>query len=120
MIVEKDHRGDDAPVAITYHMNILQRLQAEQSFLVTLNDNGSIDPKHVIARFDYAHPIYTAARAAAHGRHTELINANGRSFCGAYWGFGFHEDGVRSATDVCTILDPVLRAAPVAAEVTVP
>ncbi len=97
-----NHRvaGDDGQVAISYNMNILQRLPARETWCVTLNDDGRIDPDRVVARTRYDHPLYTPARATAQGRHGELLRAHRTSFCGAYWGYGFHEDGVRSAARV--------------------
>jgi predicted NAD/FAD-binding protein len=87
-------------------MNILQGLQSDQTFCVTLNDEAAIDPHKVLKRFEYHHPIFTTKRSAAQARHPELINVNRTSFCGAYWGNGFHEDGVVSALAVVKGLDP--------------
>ncbi len=85
---------------VTYHMNRLQSLQAEREFCVTLNRTEAIDPAKVIRKIAYAHPVYTASGVEAH-QHFEDINARRRThFAGAYWGWGFHEDGVRSALRV--------------------
>lgn len=86
---------------VTYHMNILQRLQSHRSFLVTLNEEEAIDPDQELARFHYEHPLFTARRAEAQSRHDEVIRHRRTSFCGAYWRNGFHEDGVVSALAVC-------------------
>jgi predicted NAD/FAD-binding protein len=91
---------------VTYNMNILQRLQSRHTFCVTLNDESRIAPARVLRRFHYQHPIFTTRRAAAQARHTELLTANRTSFCGAYWGNGFHEDGVKSALAVVEALAP--------------
>lgn len=96
---------------VTYQMNLLQHLQSKHVFNVTLsnatlNNDERIDPAKVLRRFEYHHPIFTVQRAAAQARHHELINANRTSFCGAYWGNGFHEDGVVSALRVCEALMP--------------
>jgi predicted NAD/FAD-binding protein len=93
-------RDDPSAVAVTYNMNILQRLASRHTFCVTLNDDAGIAPERVIQRFDYDHPVYTTGRAAAQRRHHEVIDASRTSFCGAYWGYGFHEDGVKSALRV--------------------
>jgi uncharacterized protein len=96
--------GLDGPrqaATVTYNMNILQRLQTETTFNVTLNSEDLIDPSRIIDRFVYHHPIYSTRRRAAQQRHGELINQNLSSFCGAYWRNGFHEDGVVSAIAVC-------------------
>jgi uncharacterized protein len=85
---------------VTYHMNRLQALRAEREFCVTLNRTDAIDPDHVIRKFTYAHPVYTAAGLEAQRRVDQISGRRGTHFCGAYWGWGFHEDGVRSATRV--------------------
>ncbi len=87
--------------SVTYSMNRLQGLDAPVEFCVTLNRDDEIDPDTVLARFNYAHPVFTTAGSAAQRRHHEISGAGGIHYCGAYWGFGFHEDGVNSALDVC-------------------
>jgi len=84
-------------VALTYNMNILQRLQAPQTLCVTLNRSEAIDPSRVLKRIVYHHPLYTPAAVAAQSRQRELNGARRTYYCGAYWRFGFHEDGVVSA-----------------------
>lgn len=86
-------------VAITYNMNILQSLQAQETFCVTLNRSAEIHPDRIIKRLSYHHPLYTPAAVAAQARQHELNGANRTYFCGAYWRYGFHEDGVVSALD---------------------
>jgi predicted NAD/FAD-binding protein len=82
-------------------MNRLQSLKAEREFCVTLNRTSDIDPAKVIRTIDYAHPMYTSAGVAAQRRHHEISATDRRThFCGAYWGWGFHEDGVTSALRV--------------------
>jgi predicted NAD/FAD-binding protein len=82
---------------VTYYLNHLQRLNAPEDFCVTLNLTDRIDPAKVIASFDYAHPVYTQAGVAAQARFGEISPARRTRYCGAYWGWGFHEDGVVSA-----------------------
>ncbi|MEM9173856.1 MAG: FAD-dependent oxidoreductase [Myxococcota bacterium] len=92
------HVPDDPGEAatVTYDMNRLQGIDASVDFLVTLNSSEEIDPERVIAQYTYAHPIFDAAAMAVQ-RHQDGLGAERRSaFCGAYWGYGFHEDGVRS------------------------
>jgi predicted NAD/FAD-binding protein len=84
-------------VAVTYNMNILQNLQSVTPLLVTLNHIQNINPAKVIKRIRYMHPIYTLAGAAAQARHVEISGKNRTGYAGAYWGNGFHEDGVVSA-----------------------
>ncbi|HTX11020.1 MAG TPA: FAD-dependent oxidoreductase [Solirubrobacteraceae bacterium] len=89
-----------ARATVTYHMNRLQSLRAEREFCVTLNRTQAIDPDRVIQTMTYAHPVYTEAGVEAQ-RHIDQISGQRRThFCGAYWGWGFHEDGVRSALRV--------------------
>jgi predicted NAD/FAD-binding protein len=87
---------------VTYWMNHLQRLTARQDYCVTLNRTEAIDPAKVIRTISYSHPVYTPAAVAAHARHAEISSLARRThYCGAYWGWGFHEDGVRSALAAC-------------------
>jgi uncharacterized protein len=85
---------------VTYHMNQLQSLRADREFCVTLNRTDAIDPQRIIRTIPYAHPVYTSAGRAAQARHHEISGRNRTHYCGAYWGWGFHEDGVRSALRV--------------------
>ena len=85
---------------LTYGLNTLQNLATDTPVLVTLNGDESIDPAKVVASFDYAHPVIDE-EAVAVQRHQLEIGGDTVSFCGAYWGHGFHEDGVRSALAVC-------------------
>jgi predicted NAD/FAD-binding protein len=90
-------RPDGGPVALTYNMNILQRLDTPEPVLVTLNRGADIDPARVIRRITYQHPLYTPASVAAQARHREIDGARSTYFCGAWLRNGFHEDGVSSA-----------------------
>lgn len=83
--------------AVTYHMNRLQSLGAERELCVTLNRTSAIDPSQVIRTIPYAHPVYTTEGVRAQTRHDEISGRNHTHYCGAYWGWGFHEDGVASA-----------------------
>jgi uncharacterized protein len=88
---------------VTYYMNHLQRLRAEVDFCVTLNRTEAIDPTKVIRTIPYQHPIYTPRGVAAQAEHRSIGGLSTRThYCGAYWGWGFHEDGVLSAVRACT------------------
>ncbi|HDZ47946.1 hypothetical protein LCGC14_0150250 [marine sediment metagenome] len=96
-----DQRNAEERVSVTYDMNILQQIESDTTFCVTLNDSASIDPSKVLGRYSYAHPQFTLAGQAAQARHAEISSAAYRThFCGAYWRNGFHEDGVWSALRV--------------------
>jgi predicted NAD/FAD-binding protein len=87
---------------VTYYMNHLQRLHADRDFCVTLNRTESIDPAKIIRTIPYAHPVYTPAGVAAQSQYASISGPPGRThYCGAYWGWGFHEDGVLSALRAC-------------------
>lgn len=97
-------REPGAPCTVSYCMNILQGIDSPQTFVVTLNRNEAIDPAKVLRRMHYHHPVYTHAAVAAQSRKAEIQGVNRTWFAGAYWGWGFHEDGVRSALEVASAL----------------
>jgi predicted NAD/FAD-binding protein len=84
-------------VALTYNMNILQSIDAPVQFCVTLNNTAAIDPDRVIGTYRYEHPVFTPQAVAAQSRHAEINGSRRTYYCGAYWRYGFHEDGVVSA-----------------------
>ena len=86
---------------VTYHMNRLQSLNAPCEFCVTLNHTEAIDPAKILRRITYHHPVHSPQAVEAQKRHGEINGVNRTSYCGAYWGYGFHEDGVTSALAVC-------------------
>jgi uncharacterized protein len=85
---------------VSYCMNLLQGLAGPETFIVTLNGAAAVRPDRVLRRLQYAHPLYTAGAVAAQQRRAELQGQRGTWFAGAYWGWGFHEDGLRSAVEV--------------------
>ena len=89
------------PVTLTYNMNILQSLETKIDFLVTLNSNGDVNPKKIIKKILYEHPLFTVRSIEAQKEKSQISGINNTFYCGAYWGNGFHEDGVNSALDVC-------------------
>lgn len=89
-----------APVdraTVTYNMNILQGLDAPEQFLLSLNRSEAVDPRKVLGRYLYQHPVFTPAAIAAQRSHATINGARRTYYCGAYWSYGFHEDGVKSA-----------------------
>ncbi len=93
--------GDDQRVPVlTYYANRLQDLASETNYCITLNADDVIDPSKVLASFDYAHPTFDEAAIRAQRRHGEIDGWLRTHFVGAYWGYGFHEDGVQSALRV--------------------
>ena len=94
---------------VTYDMNRLQSLRAGRRYLVTLNRGEAIDPAQVIFRTSYAHPVYTLEGLRAQRSWAEISGLNRTHYCGAYWGWGFHEDGVVSALRACERLGALAR-----------
>ncbi len=92
---------------VTYWMNHLQRLRARRQYFLTLNRDDAIDPGKVLRRFTYDHPVYTAEGVAAQRRRPEVSGVRRTHYCGAWWGWGFHEDGVVSGLKVCEELGAV-------------
>lgn len=95
---------DDEPATVTYDMSLLQSLPGPTTYCVTLNATETLDPARILHRVRYDHPVYTEDGFAAQSRHAEISGRRRTHYCGAYWGNGFHEDGVRSAVRVASAL----------------
>jgi predicted NAD/FAD-binding protein len=91
--------NSNSPASLTYNMNILQNLKTEAPLLVTLNPMQKINKKKIIKTLSYAHPQYSLRGMEAQSKYHLISGVNRTSFAGAYWGNGFHEDGVKSALD---------------------
>jgi uncharacterized protein len=89
---------------LSYDMNILQRLESRHTFCVSLNDTDAIDPTRVLGRYRYSHPVFTVEGMRAQQRWAEINGTRRTWYCGAWWGNGFHEDGVLSARRVAEAL----------------
>jgi len=103
--------GGGRRVTVTYNLTTLQRLPTARQFLVTLNAADRIDPRKVVQRMNYSHPVYNARSMAAQARWAEINGPNHSYFCGAYWGYGFHEDGVRSGIAVANAVNGAINGA---------
>jgi len=88
------------PVSVTYDVNHLQKLGCAYPVCVTLNPSRPIEDRFVLKRMNYRHPVFSAGTTAMQQRHNEINGKRNSFFCGAYWGFGFHEDGVKSSLSV--------------------
>ncbi len=108
-------RAPASPCTVSYCMNLLQGIDSPLPLVVTLNRSEAIDPAKVLRRMEYHHPVYTHASVAAQLRKVEIQGVNRTWFAGAYWGWGFHEDGVRSAVEVASALGVRWDAGPIAA-----
>lgn len=94
----------EAPCTVSYCMNLLQGIDAPEPLVVTLNRSEAIDPARVLRRLNYHHPVYTPQSVAAQQQRGRIQGVNRTWFAGAYWGWGFHEDGMRSAVEVASAL----------------
>lgn len=99
------------PVSLTYDMNRLQNLKTQKTYFVTLNRHQPLDPQSIIKQIDYTHPSYTWDSLKTQEK-LPLLNGTRRTFfCGSYFGYGFHEDAVKSALAVTSFfgegLDPL-------------
>lgn len=92
--------ADQRVPVLTYYANRLQSLASDVDYCITLNAEHAIDPSSVVASFDYSHPIFDEAALRAQQRHHQIDGVRRTHFAGAYWGYGFHEDGVQSAIRV--------------------
>ena len=99
--------GQSNSATVTYNMNILQSIESDTVFCVTLNDESRIRDENVLGTWQYHHPTFNLQRKTMQARHGELLGSNSTSFCGAYWGNGFHEDGVKSGIAAAEQLNQV-------------
>ncbi len=98
--------GDpDRGATLTYHMNRLQSLQVPEHYCVSLNVDAEVDPSKTLRRMVCHHPLYTREAIQAQARWAEVSGVHRTHYCGAYWFYGFHEDGVRSALRVVRTLE---------------
>ncbi len=104
-------REPGAPCTVSYCMNLLQGIDSPEPFIVTLNRSAAIDPSKVLRKMRYAHPVHTHEALAAQRRQAEIQGVRRTWFAGAYWGWGFHEDGMRSAVAVAEALGACPAAA---------
>ena len=97
-----DRRGSDQRAAtLTYDMTTLQHLPGRRRYLVSLNSDDHIDPSTVIRSSEFAHPVFDGDAVDAQRRFDEIDGLDRVHFCGAWWGYGFHEDGMASGLRVC-------------------
>ncbi|CAN5789583.1 FAD-dependent oxidoreductase [soil metagenome] len=97
--------GGQRAVTMTYHLNRLQALDTRHQVCVTLNRHHDIDPSTIITRIDYSHPVFDAPAISAQRRRQELQGRGGLYWAGAWWGYGFHEDGARSGAEVARAIE---------------
>jgi len=98
-------RDPGAPCTVSYCMSLLQGLEAPEPLIVTLNRTAAINPAKILRTMRYAHPVHTHEALGAQRRRGEIQGVKRTWFAGAYWGWGFHEDGMRSAAAVAAALD---------------
>jgi uncharacterized protein len=103
-LLNLDPHNGNGPVTVTYDMNRLESLGAAENYCVTLNANGQIQSDKILRQFVYHHPLYTLQSLRAQQRWSEISGVQRLHFAGAYWAYGFHEDGINSALRVARAL----------------
>lgn len=98
--VREPSSSEETPASVTYYMNLLQGLEANKEYFVTLNRSHAIRAEHVIKEFHYTHPVYSKASLGTQSQLAQLQGEQRTYFCGSYFGYGFHEDAIRSAVEV--------------------
>jgi len=91
--------------SVTYNMNILQGIESDTTFCVTLNQKQDIDANSILREFTYHHPIFSSSSIQAQQLRYKICGVKNTHFAGAYWHNGFHEDGVKSAVEVARRFD---------------
>lgn len=99
--------GRESGCAVSYYMNRLQKIESSVDYFVSLNMADEIEPEHVIRNIQYTHPIFSQDAIQSQARLSELNEGGPVYFCGSYFGYGFHEDGMRSGVDVARRLGVV-------------
>ncbi|MGB0416281.1 MAG: NAD(P)/FAD-dependent oxidoreductase [Coraliomargarita sp.] len=118
--VREPGHDDSRPVSVSYYMNRLQGLQTEKDYIVTLNSTRPFAEGSIINSTELHHPLYSFESMATQPRLQQMNGARNTWFCGSYFGYGFHEDAVRSAVEVARgfgiDLHSATRPAPTAKE----
>jgi len=100
---------DDSPITLTYNMNILQNIKTKEPLLVTLNPKLPISKSKVIKKLQYTHPKFSKYSVSAQLKNRIISGKNRTFYSGAYWGKGFHEDGVKSAYEAVKLFEAVIK-----------
>lgn len=104
-VYHSDGMGDEAAITVTYWMNRLQSIDARYPLFVTLNPARTIPDEHIFDRHEFAHPVFDREAIAAQQRLNSIQGIGNTWFCGAYAGYGFHEDGFVSGMNVASALN---------------
>jgi predicted NAD/FAD-binding protein len=107
-------RAEDNQVCLHYLINMLQPVPWQQPVVVSLNPLRPIRPDSILGEFDYAHPVFDTAAIRAQGMMAELQGRGDTFFAGAWLGYGFHEDGIKSGQAAARLLLESRHAAPLA------
>jgi uncharacterized protein len=96
--------GKEFTCSLSYNMNILQKIKSKKDLIVSVNQSDIIEPTKIMQKFTYAHPIYSQGAFESQPKQSIISGKNNTFYCGAYWGYGFHEDGVKSALHISQLL----------------
>ena len=94
-------KEQNSNVSLTYNMNILQSIKSKNTFCVSINMENNINPSKIIKKINYSHPTFNKKSVFEQSQKNKISGIKNTYFAGAYWRYGFHEDGVLSALDVC-------------------
>ena len=97
-------KSNNYRATVTYNMNILQGISAPETFCITLNDSNSINASKILGKFEYQHPVFSLEACSAQKKWASINGVSNTWYCGAYWGNGFHEDGINSALKIAKAL----------------
>ena len=101
--------SDSEPITLTYNMNILQNIKSKKDLLVTLNPKKTVQKENIIKNLKYSHPKFSIKGISAQRMKNKISGKNRSFFAGAYWGKGFHEDGVKSAYDAVNSFEKIIK-----------
>lgn len=103
------HTQNDSRPSLSYYMNKLQCLPTQKPIIVTVNPPEKVKLEYVYNVFEYSHPQFSLNSFAAQQKLPQINGKGNVYYCGAYWGYGFHEDGVTSALNTACLLDANMK-----------
>ena len=91
--------------SITYWLNLLQNLKCKENIFLTLNPHFEINESKILKKVRFTHPYFDQAALNFQSQLTNLQNKRNILFCGSYFGYGFHEDGIKSSIEMLKTLN---------------
>ena len=94
------NKDNNSQTSITYWLNLLQNLNTKKNFFLSLNPFYKIEKNKIIKEINFTHPYYDKAALDNQKRLKYIQNKNNTLYCGSYFGYGFHEDGIKSSIEI--------------------